>query len=218
MRNFEFGIMDLRPGRRGGRAECTPQSECAAQLENHWRAHALPVAVDLRNMQRFEPWEEPWCTRAHERLCQRVDEKHMAMLQQQLLDFAKPSNLGKIFPMDTCLTREERSQVRDICREICDPDFKRDIPPWLQKDRVPCVSHWPIHQNLQQSFAVVVRLEVALFRPTFSDMQCVHPIDRMWTKRVGKHACVLAGLGATRQRCGWTTTCARPQEQYMVLS
>ena len=104
-------------------------------MERLRRPHALPIAVDMHNMERFEPWEEPWCTRAHERLCERVDERHMAVLQQQLLDFARPSNLGKIFPMDTGLTLAERSQVRDICREICDPDFHRDIPPRLQKDR-----------------------------------------------------------------------------------
>lgn len=153
MRNFEFGIMDLQPAQRDGRAACTPQSEQTWQLEMHQRPHTLPVAIDLCNMRRFEPWEEPWCSRAHERLCQRVDERHMAILQQQLLDFANPSNLGKTFPMDTGLTREERSQVREICREICDPDFKRDIPPRLQKDRIPCASysridtHAPFHSR-----------------------------------------------------------------------
>jgi hypothetical protein len=63
----------------------------------------------------------------------------MAALQQRLLDFAKPQNLGMIFPMDTGLTLTERSQVRQIAKEICDPDFDRDIPPWLRKDRLPCV-------------------------------------------------------------------------------
>jgi hypothetical protein len=139
MRNFEFGILDLHPARRYGRAECSAQSKQSEELDRVQRPHALPVAVDLRNMKRFGAWEEPWCTRAHERLCQRVDERHMAALQQRLLDFAKPQNLGMIFPMDTGLTLTERSQVRQIAKEICDPDFDRDIPPWLRKDRLPCV-------------------------------------------------------------------------------
>lgn len=42
-----------------------------------------------------------------------------------------------VFPMDTALTLTERSQVRMICREICDPEFDRLIPALLRADREP---------------------------------------------------------------------------------
>ena len=42
-----------------------------------------------------------------------------------------------VFPMDTALTLTERSQVRMICREICDPEFNRMIPASLKADRAP---------------------------------------------------------------------------------
>lgn len=94
MRNFEFGIMDLQPGRRKGRAASTPQTPEAEKMSRAARPHALPINVDLQNLKPFERWEEPWCSKAHERLCSRVDEKHMMNLQERLLSFAHPDNLG----------------------------------------------------------------------------------------------------------------------------
>ena len=61
----------------------------------------------------------------------------MRKLQDQLLAFAHPKNLGKIYPMDVGLTLAERSQIRMICREINIHDYDRPIPPWLREGRKP---------------------------------------------------------------------------------
>ena len=131
MRNYEFGVMDVKPWNRRSAAACTPEPSAGPP------SHGLPIAVDLQHLQRFEDYEEPWTTAAHERLCGRVNELHMRKLQEQLLAFAHPKNLGKIYPMDVSLTLAERSQIRMICREINIPDYDRPIPPWLKETRKP---------------------------------------------------------------------------------